>query len=210
MDMDWIELERPAWEVAPRLLGCLLVRELNGHRLVGRIVETEAYDQTDAASHSYRGRTPRTDVMFGPAGHLYVYFTYGMHYCMNVVCGPERQGAAVLIRAIEPLEGGEWMLQNRAAKLDKNGQPSKMSTISTARTLSGVALTNGPAKTCQAFGIDRPWNGHDLRATPFQLQLQPPLPANQIVQTTRIGIRQAADVPWRFYIRGNPYVSRTG
>lgn len=194
--MDWAELQQSAEVVAPRLLGCLLVRELDGHLLVGRIVETEAYDQTDAASHSYRGRTPRTDVMFGPAGHLYVYFTYGMHYCMNVVCGPEGQGAAVLIRAIEPLEGESWMAANRDGK-----------TSSRAITPSGIALTNGPAKTCQALAISKQWNGHDLRELPFQLQLAPPLPTGQIVQTTRIGIRQAADVPWRFYIRGNPSVS---
>jgi DNA-3-methyladenine glycosylase len=196
-------LDGPAEVVAPRLLGCLLVRELDGHRLVARIVETEAYDQTDTASHSYRGRTPRTDVMFGPAGHLYVYFTYGMHYCMNVVCGLEGRGAAVLIRAVEPIQGEQWMAQNRAAKIDKTGSPHTAASI-----LSGPALTNGPAKTCQAFAIDRTLNGHDLHAAPFQLQLQPPFPASQIVQTTRIGIRHAADVPWRFYIRGNQYVSR--
>jgi DNA-3-methyladenine glycosylase len=201
--MDWAELQGPAWDVAPRLLGCLLVRELDGRQLVGRIVETEAYDQTDAASHSYRGRTSRTDVMFGPAGHLYVYFTYGMHYCMNVVCGPEGQGAAVLIRAVEPIQGEQWMAQNRAAKIDKMGSPN-----TTASILSGRTLTNGPAKTCHAFAIDRTLNGHDLHVVPFQLQLQPPLPADQIVQTTRIGIRHATDVPWRFYIRGNQYVSR--
>lgn len=186
---DWQELNGPSDEVAPRLLGCLLVREIDGHRLVGRIVETEAYDQSDAASHSYAGRTPRTDVMFGPAGHLYVYFTYGMHYCMNVVCGPEGQGAAVLIRALEPVEGLEYMAANRRGK-------------------TGVELTNGPAKVCQALGIDRQWNGHDLRHEPLQLVLQPPLETSEIVQTTRIGITKAADVPWRFYVRDSPYVSR--
>src|SRR5882757_7921267 len=97
---DFEFLKLPSYEVAPRLLGCELVRELNGQRLVGRIVETEAYDQTDAASHSYKGETPRTSVMFGPAGQLYVYFTYGMHFCMNVVTGEVGHGAAVLIRAL--------------------------------------------------------------------------------------------------------------
>ncbi len=182
---DWSVLSDPAEQVAPRLLGCLLVREFKGHRLVGRIVETEAYDQSDAASHSYRGRTPRTDVMFGPAGHLYVYFTYGMHYCMNVVCGPEGQGAAVLIRAVEPMEGLEYMVANRGGK-------------------TGVQLTNGPAKVCQALGIDRRWNGHNLLEPPFQLVLQPPLPLSQITQTTRIGITKATDVPWRFYVKASP------
>ncbi len=183
------ELSGPAEVVAPRLLGALFVRELDGQRVVARIVETEAYNQTDAASHSYRGRTPRTDVMFGPSGHLYVYFTYGMHYCMNVVCGPEGYGAAVLIRALEPVEGVELMSARRGERTD-------------------VGVTNGPAKACQALGIDRAMNGHDLTQLPLQLLLNPPLPPDQIVQTTRIGITRAADQPWRFYITDNPYVSR--
>ncbi|MEJ0073469.1 MAG: DNA-3-methyladenine glycosylase [Candidatus Saccharibacteria bacterium] len=111
--MDFRFLDGSSVDAAPRLLGCVLERELDGQILRGKIVETEAYDQTDAASHSYKGRTPRTDVMFGPAGFLYVYFTYGMHYCMNIVCGPEGSGAAVLIRAIEPLEGQAIMRLNR-------------------------------------------------------------------------------------------------
>ncbi|HSX31059.1 MAG TPA: DNA-3-methyladenine glycosylase [Candidatus Saccharimonadales bacterium] len=186
---SWRLLDEPAEIVAPRLLGSLLVRELNGHRLIGKIIETEAYTQTDAASHSYRGRTPRTDVMFGPAGHLYVYFTYGMHYCMNIVCGPTGSAAAVLIRAIEPLEGEAHMRQNRGGK-------------------TGALLTNGPAKACQALAIDKSWNGHNLHDAPFQLILQPSLPMTNIVQTTRVGISQARDVPWRFYLRGNAYVSK--
>jgi DNA-3-methyladenine glycosylase len=181
-------LDGPSVEVAPRLLGCEFEREIDGQIIRVRIVETEAYDQTDAASHSYRGRTPRTDVMFGPAGHLYVYFTYGMHYCMNVVCGPQGTGSAVLIRAVEPLSGEEALRQNRKGK-------------------SGIELTNGPAKLCQALGIDRSWNGHDLQKSPLKLITNPP--AHQgIVQTPRIGITQAKDVPWRFYLRDNPYVSR--
>ncbi len=182
-------LNGAASEIAPQLLGCLLVRSIGGVQLVGRIVETEAYDQTDAASHSYRGRTPRTDIMFGPAGHLYVYFTYGMHYCCNIVTGPEGHGAAVLIRALEPLEGLDVMEANRHGR-------------------GGQELTNGPAKLCQAFGINKAWNGHNLSEPPLQLVLQDPLPEDQIIQTTRIGITQAKDVLWRFYISGNPYVSR--
>ncbi len=188
--MDFEFLDGPAEEVAPRLLGCLLERELGGQKLVGRIVETEAYDQTDAASHSYKGRTPRTDVMFGPSGHLYVYFTYGMHYCMNVVCGPEGQGSAVLIRAIEPLEGLSVMSQNRGGK-------------------TGVELTNGPAKLCQALAINKTYNGHDLHEPPLKLVVRPALPSESITQTTRIGITHAKDVPWRFYISDNQYVSHT-
>ena len=182
--MDWSILDEPADVVAPRLIGCELVRELNGRRLVGRIVETEAYDQTDAARHRYRGRTPRTDVMFGPSGHLYVYFTYGMHYCMNVVVGSKGHGAAVLIRAIEPLEGLDMMSRNRQGRSD-------------------AQLTNGPAKLCYALAIDKTWNGHDLRKPPLQLMLQPAAPVEQIVQTTRIGISNAKDVQWRFYLKGN-------
>src|SRR5437868_45995 len=102
-------LGAPAEVVAPRLLGCHLVREVDGQTLAGKIVETEAYSQFDAASHSYRGQTPRTEIMFGPPGFLYVYFTYGMHYCCNIVTGEAGQGSAVLIRALEPLEGLETM-----------------------------------------------------------------------------------------------------
>lgn len=184
------ELSGPAEKVAPRLLGSHLILALrNGEKLVSRIVETEAYDQSDAASHSYKGRTPRTDVMFGPAGHLYVYFTYGMHYCCNVVTGPEGHGSAVLLRAVEPLEGLDTMTQNRHGR-------------------SGIDLTNGPAKLCQAYGIDRSWNGHDLNQDPLQLLLQEAMPPAKITQTTRIGITQAKDVRWRWYITDNPYVSK--
>lgn len=189
----WQILESSADAAARRLLGSVITRELpGGGRLAGRIVETEAYDQTDAASHSYRGRTPRTDVMFGPAGRLYVYFTYGMHYCANIVTGREGHAAAVLIRAIEPLEGAEIMAANRG---------------NAARSIH--ELTNGPAKFCQAFGIDTAMNGHDLLRPPVTLELgAAPLSDDEIVQTTRIGISQAKDVPWRFYIRGNPFVSK--
>ena len=182
-------LDGSAELVAPRLLGCILERYLpDGQVLRGRIVETEAYDQTDAASHSYRGQTPRTTVMFGSSGHLYVYFTYGMHYCCNVVCGPADHGAAVLLRALEPLVGEAAMSANR-------------------RGATGVNLSNGPAKLCQALQIDRSLNGTDLHSGVVRLVLRPALPAADIVQTTRIGIKQAADVPWRFYVRDNPYVS---
>ncbi|QHN42643.1 DNA-3-methyladenine glycosylase [Candidatus Mycosynbacter amalyticus] len=178
-----------AIEAAKYLLGAELIREIDGKLLRVRIVETEAYHQSDAASHSYHGRTPRTDVMFGSAGHLYVYFTYGMHYCCNVVVGREGYGAAVLLRAAEPLEGQTHMQQLR----DKDG----------------IALTNGPAKLCQALQIDKVLNGHDLAKNPCKLLLRDPLPLDQIVQTTRIGISKARDEPWRFYIRDNPYVSHT-
>ena len=181
-------LDGVASDVAPRLLGCVLERELDGAILRARIVETEAYDQTDVASHSYNGETPRTKVMFGPLGHLYVYFTYGMHYCCNIVVGPVGYGSAVLVRALEPIDGEEVMR--------------------TRRNKAGAEVSNGPAKLCQAFGIDKKLNGHDLRAAPLKLLSRPQVPPKSIVRTTRIGIAQGKNVPWRFYIRGNEYVSK--
>jgi DNA-3-methyladenine glycosylase len=190
MTDPFVLLAGDAVEVAPRLLGCLLVRELeDGTRISGRIVETEAYHQSDAASHSYKGKTPRTEIMFGPPGFVYVYFTYGMHYCVNVVTGPEGEGSAVLIRAIEPVEGIERMRANRGG-------------------LETIQLTNGPAKLCQALQIDKQLNGHDLHTLPLQLRVQPPIDASEIVTTTRIGITKDAHRPWRFYVAGNPFVSK--
>lgn len=182
------ELNADAVSAARRLLGCEFERELDGSLVRVRIVETEAYDQTDAASHSYKGKTPRTDIMFGPAGHLYVYFTYGMHYCMNVVVGEEGYGAAVLIRAVEPISGEELLVQRRQGK-------------------HGVELTNGPAKLCQALGVDKAMNGHDLTKSPLKLAMRSPLANSEIITTERIGISQAKDMSWRFYVRDNPYVS---
>jgi DNA-3-methyladenine glycosylase len=186
---DFLFLKSDALKVAPRLLGCLLAREIEGQRLVGRIVETEAYNQTDAASHSYRGQTPRTEVMFGASGRAYVYFTYGMHYCINVVTGSVGYGSAVLIRALEPIENLELMRQNR------RGNPRDFE------------LTNGPAKLCQALDIDKSFNAHDLTRPPLQLIIKPPIKATKIEQTTRIGISRDQHRNWRFYIKNNHYVS---
>ncbi|HEX8763212.1 MAG TPA: DNA-3-methyladenine glycosylase [Candidatus Saccharimonadales bacterium] len=176
-------------DAARRLLGCYLVRTIDGRRLVGKIVETEAYHQTDAASHSYRGKTPRTEVMFGPSGRAYVYFTYGRHYCMNVVTGPEGEGSAVLIRALEPIEGQELMRLNRAGFLDRE-------------------LANGPAKLCQALQINAQYNGHNLSELPLQLAINSPINPTDIIATTRVGIRRDRERLWRFYIRGSDYISR--
>ncbi len=180
--------ELSAVDAAKRLLGCELVRTFNDGQARVRIVETEAYDRTDAASHSYNGRTQRTDVMFGPAGHLYVYFTYGMHYCMNVVVGPEHYGAAVLIRAVEPVEGEELLNERRPKQ--------------------GIELTNGPAKLCQALAVDKRMNGHDLTLSPLTLELTRQLNESDIVVTKRVGITKAIDEPWRFFIQQTPYVSK--
>jgi DNA-3-methyladenine glycosylase len=185
---DFAFLEGAASEAAPRLLGCILERRLNGQTIRVKIVETEAYDQTDVASHSYKGKTRRTEVMFGQAGHLYVYFTYGMHYCCNIVVGEEGYGAAVLIRAVEPIQGNEIIEMNRGR--------------------IGVVATNGPAKLCQALVINKEMNGHDLSEGELKLVVEPMIGPDAITRTTRIGISQGKDVPWRFYITGNPYISR--
>lgn len=189
--MDFSLLNTSAEEAARRLLGCILERTINGHTVRCRIVETEAYDETDAASHSYKGRTPRTEIMFGPPGYLYVYFTYGMHYCSNIVVGPKGMGAAVLIRAVEPIGG-------KAESILEEQRQGKV----------GKDLTNGPAKLCQALGIDKALNGHNLQKAPLKLLLQQPVKPQDIIVTTRVGIRLARDMPWRFYLRDNPYVSK--
>jgi DNA-3-methyladenine glycosylase len=167
--MDLGFLDDNVENVAPRLLGCWLERKIDNEILRVRIVETEAYDQTDTASHSFKGETPNTKVMFGPSGFLYVYFTYGLHYCCNVVTGPPGHGAAVLIRAVEPIN-------------DEGSMPLRR------RGLSGVNLTNGPAKLCQALDIDKTMNGHNLKDSPLKLITQPAIAKNKIVSTKRIGI----------------------
>jgi DNA-3-methyladenine glycosylase len=177
--------------MAQRLLGCELRRTLqDGYIIGGAIVEVEAYDQTDAASHSFRGITKRTKIMFGPSGYSYVYFTYGMHYCMNIVVGPEGYGAAVLIRALQLTEGVEFARENRPPKL------------------ADEQLANGPAKLCQALLINKELNGHDLRKPPLELIGASEVSAGLIVNTTRIGISQEKDRLRRFYIKGNSYVSK--
>lgn len=186
--------DRDAREVAPELLNKILVHiDRDGSVRSGRIVETEAYiGSGDPASHSANGRTPRNEVMFGEPGRLYVYFTYGMHWCANAVCEPEGSGAAVLIRALEPLVGVEEMRAVRpAAKRDRD-------------------LCNGPAKLCQALGLGREHNGADLvtggRGVTIWDDGRPAPEAPN--QATRIGISTGADHPWRWYVPGNPHVSR--
>ena len=191
--MDWDirqELSKlSARDAAERLLGCKLIRETKAGSVSGVIVETEAYDQSDEASHTYRGLTKRNYVMFGPAGVLYVYFTYGMHYCMNVVIGEEGMGAAVLIRAVEPLDGIDIMIEQRKTPDIKN-------------------LCNGPAKLCQSFLIDKELNGHDLKNPPLYLELKEPIPGNEVVWTERIGIRQNQQLLWRACCKYSEYLSR--
>ena len=176
--------------VAPDLLGRLLVRRLPEATLVGRIVECEAYQEEDPASHSFRGRTLRTDVMFGPPGHLYVYFTYGMHFCMNVVTGRDGEGSAVLLRAAEPVEGLDSMRQRRGAH-------------------DARLLCSGPGRLTQAYGIGRANNGMDLvSGRDLFIAGDAALSDDAVAAGPRIGIRSATERPWRFYEFESPYLSR--
>lgn len=180
---------RSTLKVAKELLGKYLVVEKGGEYVSGKIVETEAYiGPDDPASHAYRGVTPRNKVMFGEPGYAYVYLTYGMHHCLNFVT--ERKGfpAAVLIRALEPAEGIE-IVKRRRGKDDLR------------------SLTSGPAKLCQALGIDRTLNGADLCSDVIYVEDRGNKPA-KIVSTSRIGINEGKDKKWRFYIENNEFVSR--
>jgi DNA-3-methyladenine glycosylase len=177
--------------VAKELLGKVLVRRLGDTRLEGIIVETEAYrGHDDAASHAYRGPTRRNQVMFGEPGHAYVYFTYGMHYCLNVTTEPLGQPGAVLIRAVQPIKGIAEMKKRRGTEHVKD-------------------LSNGPAKLTQAFVVDKALNGHDLTSGE-RLYIIKPSHAERVrvSVTTRIGIRTSAEKPWRFFIEDNPFVSK--
>jgi DNA-3-methyladenine glycosylase len=192
--LDLSFYHQPTLQMARGLLGKQLVRVLNGQRLSGLIVETEAYiGEADRACHASRGRTPRTEVMYGPPGHAYVYFIYGMHHCFNVVTEEEGFPAAVLIRALEPWEGLEWMRRHRPGRPD--GQ-----------------LTNGPGKLCAALAVDRTLNGVDLCTNRvFFIEEGRTVADGEIAISPRIGIRSdetARSRPWRFYIKGNRYVSR--
>jgi len=181
----------PAIEAAPLLLGWTLVRQTPKGVVKLKIVETEAYHQDDEASHSFKWRTARTAPMFETGGRLYVYFTYGMHYCINIVVGSAGVGEAVLLRAAEPLSGIEIMKKNRGIADIKN-------------------LANGPAKLAQALGIrNTALSGTILNKSSIYLQ-QPEMivSPDDIVAGPRIGIKNAVDKPWRFYIKDNPSVSK--
>lgn len=185
---------RDAIEVAPELLNLVLV----GHGAAGRIVEAEAYGgELDAASHAYRGATRRNATMFGPPGHLYVYFTYGMHHCANVVCGPDGVAQAVLIRALAPLSGRGAMRRRRGGRF------------------SDAELCSGPAKLCQALGIDRADDGADLVAGGGLALVDDatPPPADPRCGR-RVGLSawtgEAAAYRWRFAVPGDPNVSGAG
>ena len=185
---------RPVLRVARDLLGKYLVRMEGKTALAGRIVEVEAYrGAADPASHAYRGRTKRNEAMFGDGGHLYVYFTYGMHHCANVVTGVEGTAAAVLIRALEPVSGVSRMASNRKLPPGRPRAP---------RTLTG-----GPARLCQALGIGLGQNGSDLLGAEISIRRARAGARPAIGSSPRIGIRRATDKRWRFFIRGNRFVS---
>ena len=186
---------RPTLTVARELLGTYLVRATGRNILAGKIVEVEAYQgEKDPASHAYRGKSKRNEVMFRMGGYLYVYFTYGMHYCCNVVTEEEGLGRAVLLRAIEPVSGTAKMKRNR------DFDPGRM---------NEYQLTNGPAKLCEAFGISRKDNGTDLLGDDLFISRVPGRQStHSIVRSTRIGISAGTEHRWRFTIRDNPWVSR--
>jgi DNA-3-methyladenine glycosylase len=195
--------EAPPEQVAPRLLGKLLVHRTAAGLLAGRIVEVEAYlgphaDPPDPAAHAFRGPTPRNRVLFGPAGHAYVYLIYGVYFCANITCeSPDRAGC-VLLRALEPVAGIEQMILNRGLA------PGAPFNAKLARR-----LTSGPSRLCQALGITRAaHNEMDLLdpASPLQVR-DDGFPVPEVLVTPRIGIREAVDLPLRFALPGKPCVS---
>jgi DNA-3-methyladenine glycosylase len=188
MSGDYDYLTGDADVAAQRLLGDVITRDLDGRRMRARIVETEAYDQNDRASHAFRGRDERNRALFGPPGHLYIYISYGIHRCCNITCGPDGFGAGVLIRAVEPVEGLALMEERRAVR--------------------GVAVSNGPGKLCQALGIDMRLYGHAIGDAPLTLRPAALRDGEGIVRTPRIGISKETGRLRRYLIEGNPCVSR--
>jgi DNA-3-methyladenine glycosylase len=174
---------RPVHQVAPELIGATLLVDGVG----GRIVEVEAYDQDDPASHSFRGRTARTASMFGPPGHAYVYRSYGIHWCLNLVCAEDGRAEAALVRALEPTRGLDAMRERRGLE-------------------SARALYSGPGKLCQALGITRVHDGLSLDEPPFELHARDS--EVELAVGPRIGITRAVDQPWRYCWADSPFLSR--
>lgn len=182
---------RPTLEVARDLLGARLTTTIRGVKTSGRIVEVEAYyGPTDPASHSYRGETPRNAPMFRPGGLCYVYLIYGLHHCVNVVTEKEGIGAAVLIRALEPVEGITAMERRR-------------------KTKDSALLTNGPARLCEALKITRALSGQNfLLPGPISITPDENIPDSAVERSTRIGISKGKELEWRFFVRGIEWVSK--
>ena len=189
--------ERDTLTVAKDLLGKILVNESSQGTTAGRIVETEAYrGPEDQAAHSSGGRrTPRNEVMFGQKGHAYVYFIYGLYYCFNITAGNvSGKPEAVLLRALEPIEGKNIMAKRRGVVADKI-----------------INLTSGPSKLCMALGISKVQNKTDLTVPPLYIRDAPTIPEKYIEDTTRIGVDYAGEwknKPWRFYIKENRFISK--
>jgi len=188
--------KRELLTVAKELLGNILVKKDENKILAGRIVEVEAYDgETDAAAHTFTGKSKRNEVMFNEGGLLYVYFTYGTHHCCNVVTGIEGKGTAVLIRAVEPTTGIDTMIQNRFKRELLNAKEI-------------FNLTSGPGKVCSAFSINKDHLGIDLTGDKIYLVKSKLKKNEQISVSKRIGITRSIDLQWRFFIKDNPYLSR--
>ena len=209
---------RPSVLVAPDLLGCVLEHQTTEGVVAVELTEVEAYaGQTDPASHAYRGKTARNAVMFGPPGHAYVYFTYGMYFCVNLVCLGENSASAVLLRAGAIIEGEELARARRSGR----GRGSDLGhaetpDVSIARPLAARDLARGPARLCQALAIDRAQDGTDVCAADSPLRVRtdrvwPPAsarPGERDISTgPRVGVSRAAEIPWRFWITGEPTVS---
>ncbi len=188
---------RPTLTVAKDLLGKIFVRRIGRKILSGKIVETEAYLHSDPACHAFRGMTNRNKVMFNEGGFLYVYFIYGMHYCANIVTYKKDVGEAVLIRAVEPIDGIEIMLKKRFP----HGSHLK-------NELQLKNLTNGPAKFAQAFDLTQEHSGANLLENKIFLLEGGKISGAQIYTTTRIGITEGKEKKWRFYLKNNPWVSK--
>ena len=193
----------PSLQIASRLLGCVLEHQTPAGLVAVLLTDVEAYEgSADPASHSYRGRTARNGVMFGPPGHAYVYFTYGMHFCVNLVCLPAGTSSAVLLRAGRIVEGTSLAAARRLA-----GRP--------AARVPDRDLARGPARLCQALGIDRAQDGADVcdPASPLRVRPGPPgppppgPPRPRVSRGPRVGVSSAADRPWRFWLTGDPTVS---
>jgi DNA-3-methyladenine glycosylase len=205
--------DRPALDVAPALLGRVIEHETSAGLVAVLITEVEAYaGAIDAASHAYRGRTRRNEVMFGPPGHAYVYFTYGMHFCVNLVCLAEGTAAAVLLRAGRVVEGVALARVRRghAGVVAAAGAGAGPGNLGTAGPGAGFRdLARGPARLCQALGIDRALDGADVcdPASPLRVRPGEPVSPRVIRSGPRTGIRAAAEMPWRFWAAGDPTVS---
>ena len=195
---------------ARSLLNCILVRKTAEGIVSGRISETEAYTSDDPSAHSYRGKTVRNATMFGPAGHAYVYLSYGMHYCMNVVTSEMGRADAVLIRAVEPLDGWELMSRRRGLPDVEIDRLAAAASDPRVRVRWGRSLTGGPGKLCQAFGVTLADDGFDLTRGKGMWIISPATasPYHEICASPRIGIRLSVDLLQRFTLRGDPYVSK--